>query len=64
VHHGQSTGSAPTLKQIAEAISVSSLATVHEHLAALENKNLIKRKRGKTRSMELVNADVIFQKEV
>ena len=52
--HIQTTGSAPTLRQIADAIGVSSLATVHEHLAALENKGLIKRKTGKTRSIELV----------
>ncbi|MEK7111950.1 MAG: transcriptional repressor LexA, partial [Patescibacteria group bacterium] len=51
--HIQSTGSAPTLKQIADAIGVSSLATVHEHLAALEEKGLIKRKQGKTRSIDL-----------
>ena len=51
--HIQTTGSAPTLRQIAEAIGVSSLATVHEHLAALEQKGLIKRKQGKVRSIEL-----------
>lgn len=51
----QSKGSAPTLRQIAEAIGVSSLATVHEHLTSLENKGLIKRKSGKTRSIELIN---------
>lgn len=50
-------GSAPTLKQIADAIGVSSLATVHEHLQALEAKGLIKRKQGKTRSIELVEGD-------
>ncbi len=49
----QSTGSAPTLKVIAEAIGVSSLATVHEHLQSLEEKGLIIRKAGKTRSIEL-----------
>ncbi|HKB88659.1 MAG TPA: transcriptional repressor LexA [Patescibacteria group bacterium] len=53
----QSNSSAPTLKQIAEAIGVSSLATVHEHLQALEEKNLIKRKHGKNRSMELTQVD-------
>lgn len=52
--HIQSTGSAPTLKQIAEAIGVSSLATVHEHLQALTIKGLIKRKQGRTRSIDLV----------
>ena len=47
--HIQSTGSAPTLKQIADAIGVSSLDTVHEHLQNLEEKGLIKSKIGKTR---------------
>ena len=52
--HIQAHGSAPTLRQIADAIGVSSLATVHEHLTTLEEKGLIKRKRGKNRSIELV----------
>ncbi len=55
--HIQATGSAPTLRQIADAIGVSSLATVHEHLTALENKGLIKRKSGKSRAIELTYAD-------
>ena len=61
--HIQSTGSAPTLKQIAEAIGVSSLATVHEHLAALESKGLIKRKIGKIRSIELINTKADFSSD-
>lgn len=61
--HIQSTGSAPTLKQIAEAIGVSSLATVHEHLGALEGKNLIRRKRGKSRAIDLTNLDVDFSEK-
>lgn len=52
----QANGSAPTLRQIADAIGVSSLATVHEHLTTLEIKGLIKRKIGKTRSIELTKA--------
>ena len=55
-------GSAPTLKQIAEAIGVSSLATVHEHLQALEVKGLIKRKQGKSRSIELLEGDTSLVK--
>lgn len=47
-------GYAPTLKQIAAALGVSSLATVHEHLQALEKKGLIRRKTGASRSIELV----------
>ena len=46
---------APTLKEIAEAMDVSSVATIHEHLKALEDKNLIRRSKGKNRSIELTN---------
>jgi len=53
----QSHGTAPTLRQIAEAIGVSSLATVHEHLQALEEKGLIKRKQGKVRSIDLKESE-------
>lgn len=61
--HIQSTGSAPTLREIADAIGVSSLATVHEHLVALEAKGLIKRKAGKVRTIELTSANVDFSSE-
>lgn len=54
----QSNGTAPTLKQIAESIGVSSLATVHEHLQALEAKGLITRKAGKMRSIDLAQSDI------
>ncbi len=54
----QSNGTAPTLKQIAESIGVSSLATVHEHLQALEAKGLITRKSGKMRSIDLAPGDI------
>ena len=50
---------APTLKEIAEAVGVSSVATVHEHIVALEQKNLIRRNRGKSRAIELVNRTYI-----
>lgn len=59
----QSNGSAPTLRKIAEAIGVSSLATVHEHLQALEEKGLIKRKSGKVRAIELSKGDVNLSHE-
>lgn len=59
--HIQSTGSAPTLKQIASAIGVSSLATVHEHLQTLEEKGLIKRKLGKTRAINLTQTNIDFE---
>ncbi|MBQ6154400.1 GntR family transcriptional regulator, partial [bacterium] len=46
---------APTLKEIADAMGVSSVATIHEHLKALEDKNLIHRNKGKNRAIELTN---------
>jgi repressor LexA len=58
----QQNGTAPTLKQIAEAIGVSSLATVHEHLQALEAKGLIKRKAGKIRSIDVAESNINFGK--
>jgi len=58
--HIQLKGSAPTLREIADAIEVSSLATVHEHLQALVTKGLIKRKGGKVRSIELKDIEINF----
>lgn len=47
-------GYAPTLKHIAKALGVSSLATVHEHLQTLEKKGLIRKRIGKARGIELI----------
>jgi len=46
---------APTLTEIASFLGLSSLATVHEHLAVLEKKGLIRRYRGAVRGIELVD---------
>ncbi|MBT4123827.1 MAG: transcriptional repressor LexA [Candidatus Pacebacteria bacterium] len=51
----QKNGFAPTLKEIAGSIGVSSLATVHEHLQALQRKNVIKKHEGTVRGIELVD---------
>jgi repressor LexA len=45
---------APTLTEIAEFLDLSSLATVHEHLEALEKKNFIRRYKGAVRGIELL----------
>ena len=45
----------PTLGEIAEAIGVSSLATVHEHLQALSQKGAIKRFEGAVRGIEVLD---------
>lgn len=54
----QKNGFSPTLKEIANAIGVSSLATVHEHLQALERKKVIKKTDGQVRGIELIQASV------
>lgn len=50
-------GYAPTLTEIAQYLGLSSLATVHEHLAALEKKGLIRRYRGAVRGIELLETE-------
>ncbi len=51
-------GYSPTLGEIAEAIGVSSLATVHEHLQALSTKGVIKRFEGAVRGIELLDQKI------
>lgn len=53
----------PTLKEIADAIGVSSLATVHEHLQTLERKKVIRKQDGKVRSIELVEKTFLTSSE-
>lgn len=51
-------GSAPTLVEIAKKLGVKSLATVHEHLQALERKGLIKKSGGIIRKIELIDMKI------
>lgn len=55
----QKNGFSPTLKEIAEALGVSSLATIHEHLQALQRKKIIKKHEGTVRGIELVDRTFI-----
>ncbi len=59
----QQNGYAPTLQEIANAIGVSSLATVHEHLQALERKRVIKRFSGQVRGIELLDRTFLNKDE-
>jgi len=54
----QRNGYSPTLQEIAHALGVSSLATVHEHLETMEKKGVIKRKEGSVRSIEIMDKDL------
>lgn len=51
----QKNGYSPTLQEIAKALNVSSLATVHEHLQALQRKKVIKKQDGAVRGIELID---------
>lgn len=51
----QVNNTSPTLQEIADAMGLSSLATVHEHLQALERKNVIKRFEGAVRGIEVIH---------
>lgn len=51
-------GYAPTLTEIARHLKLSSLATVHEHLAVLEKKGLIRRYKGAVRGIEVLGSNV------
>ncbi|MDP3973730.1 MAG: transcriptional repressor LexA [Candidatus Daviesbacteria bacterium] len=51
-------GYSPTLGEIAEALGVSSLATVHEHLQALAKKGVIKRFEGAVRGIEILDQKI------
>lgn len=51
-------GYAPTLTEIAQYLGLSSLATVHEHLAVLEKKGLIRRYKGAVRGIELLGEKI------
>jgi repressor LexA len=55
----QKNGYSPTLQEIANAIGVSSLATVHEHLQALQRKKVIRKFEGAVRGIELIDRTFI-----
>ena len=51
----QGKGHSPTLQEIADAMNLSSLATVHEHIATLVRKGVIKKYDGSVRGLEIVD---------
>lgn len=54
----QKNGSSPTLQEIADAMGLSSLATVHEHLQALVKKGVIRRFEGAVRGIEIIDQTI------
>jgi len=51
-------GYSPSYEEIAQAFNYSSLATVHEHLTNLEQKGFLRKNYNKSRSLEVVRADL------
>lgn len=54
----QKYGYSPTLTEIASAIGVSSLATIHEHLETLEEKGVLTRFKGAVRGIQVVEPTI------
>ena len=54
----QKFGTSPTLQEIADALGVSPLATVHEHLQSLVKKGVIRRFEGAVRGLELLDKEM------
>ncbi len=50
-------GYPPSVREICDAVSLSSTSTVHSHLEALEKKGCIKRSPAKNRSIEILESD-------
>ena len=53
----------PSVREIGEAIGLSSPSTVHAHLNALEQKGYIKRDGAKSRSMSITSKAQSFESE-
>jgi repressor LexA len=54
----QMNNTSPTLQEIADAMELSSLATVHEHLQALVKKGVIRRYEGAVRGIEIIDEKI------
>ena len=59
----QRNGHSPTLQEIADAMELSSLATVHEHIAALVRKGVLKKYDGAVRGLEIVDSRYVNTSE-
>lgn len=54
--HITDTGQSPTLQELADRCQLSSLATVHRHLALLQERGLLRRRKSRRRGIELTPA--------
>ena len=54
----QKNGFSPTLQEIATAMNLSSLATVHEHLQTLSKKGVLRKYEGSVRGLDIVGSKI------
>lgn len=54
-------GYAPSYREIAEALKLSSTATIHQHIVALKRKGLLTSQPGEIRSLQLINEPTFGQ---
>ncbi|PLX22167.1 repressor LexA [Candidatus Parcubacteria bacterium] len=57
-------GYSPSYREIGEHFNLSSTATIHAHVSALEKKGLVKRSHNEARSIELVNTTIDWPQAV
>ncbi len=57
-------GFPPSIREIGEAVGLSSSSTVHSHLRSLENKGYLKRNPSRPRSIEIVNHNRASQRVI
>lgn len=57
-------GYAPTVREICNGLGLSSPATVHSHLAQLQNKGMITKGKGKFRTIEVLCENEFLNKKV
>ena len=63
VRFTEQNGYAPSFEEIASGVGLASLATVHKHITALEQKNYLKRKFNESRSIEVSPAYLAQERE-
>jgi repressor LexA len=53
VSYTEQNGYSPSYEEIGQALSLSSLATIHKHITSLEEKGYLRRKYNESRSVEV-----------
>lgn len=63
VGFGEKNGYSPSFEEIASGVNLASLATVHKHITALEQKGYLKRRFNESRSIEVSQAYLAAERD-